>query len=180
MPEGPAPEDGSDALPPLPPSEPIPGQEDGKHRHKHKRKHRDEDLSQEMLPASRRSKAYEDAEPAMPAAHSNGKAALQHNPTEVQGKDREAEGIRDKERHQHRLERKHKSRDGESDVPSTQEGERRRDRDSHRHKEKDGSRRHRDDDRGERHTSSKGRDRDEDRGRRRHRHDSGREDKSRR
>lgn len=183
MPEDPAPENGLEALPPLPPSEPASGQEDAKHRHKHKRKHRDQDLPQEDLPASRRSRAYEDAEPAVPAAYSNDQAvvpAAEHIPAEVRSKERDADGIRDKDRHQHRSERKHKSRDAELDAPSRQEGERHRERDLHRHKDKEGSRRHRDGDRGERHKFSKGRDRDEDRGSRRHRHDGGRDDRSKR
>lgn len=185
VPEAPAPEEGSEVLPPLPPSEPLPGQGDIRHRHKHKRKHRDQGMSQEDLPASRRSRPYEGPEPAMPAAHSNGQPAAAmtaagNNQAEVRGKDRDAGSTKDKDTHQHRSERKHKFRDAEADVPSMQAADRPRDRDLHRHKDRESSRRHRDEDKHERHKSSKGRDKAEDRGSRRHRHDDGRDDRSRR
>ena len=171
-------------LPPLPPSEPFPAEdEEARHRQKHKRKHRDQDMPSDDIPSSRISKRDQDVEPAV---HANGKPAYSVVDGDEQPSRKErAEELgssREGERHQHRSERKHKHRDSDADLPSTRNRDHHKDRerpDSHRQRDRDSSKRHQEDDRSDRHRSSKGKDRDEDRSRR-HRHDDDRQHRSRR
>jgi len=170
-------------LPPLPPSEPLPAEDDeARHSQKHKRKHRDQDMPSDDIPSSRRSKRDQDVESAV---HANGKPAYPVDKDEQPSRKERAEelgSIGEGEKHQHRSERKHKHRDSDADLPSSRSKDHHKERersDSHRQRDRDSSKRHQEDDRSDRHRSSKGKDRDEDRSRR-HRHDDDRQHRSRR